>query len=250
MFDIPQCRRSFVGVPLEPPIYLLGLLLLLGGIGLWLWLRQKRRRQLWQLGIGTVLLILVTAFAEPGLMLGVSQDSGSTADAIVILGRGETLKGNRVTLAAQLWQQQRGPIIFNSGVYDSPRFQQQLLTTGLPNSALDGENCSLTTPENARFSAAILQARGARKIILVTDAPHSWRSRLEYEHQGFEVISAPISLPQTFTGLDRAFLMAREYFFLLTTSIGHRLGDSAPDPSLTQLLQRARTYGQQQPPRR
>jgi uncharacterized SAM-binding protein YcdF (DUF218 family) len=250
MFDISQCRRTFAGVPLEPPVYLLWLLLLLGGVGLWLWLRQKRRRQLWQLGIGTVLLILVTAFAEPGLMLGVPQDPGSTADAIVILGRGDTLNGNRAILAAQLWRQQRAPLIFNSGVYDSPRLQKWLLARGLPSSALDGENCSLTTPENAQFSAAILQARGARKIILITDGPHSWRSRLEYEYQGFEVISAPIPLPHTFTGLDRAFLIAREYFFLLTTSIGHRFSNSDPNPTPTQLLQRARDYGQQQPPRR
>jgi uncharacterized SAM-binding protein YcdF (DUF218 family) len=50
---------------------------------------------------------------------------------------------------------------------------------------------SLTTAENARFAALMLQAEGINKIILVTEAYHMRRSALAFEAQGIEVVLAP-----------------------------------------------------------
>jgi uncharacterized SAM-binding protein YcdF (DUF218 family) len=250
MFEHPQCQRPFVGVPLVLPAPLLWLmvLIMLGiCLALGFWLRRNLRRKLWPLGIGTALLLLLLALAEPGVLLGVPKDPGTLADAIVILGRGDYIDGNRVEVAAQLWRKKRAPIIYSSGVYDGPRLQKLLLAAGVPATALDGDNCSLSTPENALFSAAILNARGGNRILLVTDAPHSWRARLEYEQLGFTVLSSPSQLPAKLAGLERGLLLFREYFFLTTTAIGHRGGKPAPDPAVMPLLDAAKAYGQQQP---
>lgn len=247
MFDHPQCNRPLIGIPLILPLPWLGLACLGVGLVLWLWLRRNLRRKLWPLGIGVVLLTLLATLAEPGLMLGIPPDLGTPADAIVILGRGDTIKGDRVEVAQQLWQQRRAPLIYVSGIYDGPRIRKLLLAAGLPPSAVDGDNCSMTTPENALFSAAILQARQARNIILITDPPHSWRARIEYEHNGFAVTSHPATLPPSFIGPDRLLLIAREYLFLFTTAIGYQLGKSPPSPEVQVLLQAARAHGQRQP---
>jgi uncharacterized SAM-binding protein YcdF (DUF218 family) len=50
---------------------------------------------------------------------------------------------------------------------------------------------SRTTLENARLTRELLKASGIRRIYLVTHAWHMRRSRLAFEHFGFEVIPAP-----------------------------------------------------------
>jgi uncharacterized SAM-binding protein YcdF (DUF218 family) len=53
------------------------------------------------------------------------------------------------------------------------------------------EDKSMTTAENALFSASILKAAGIKKIVLVTQAYHMRRSVLVFEAQGLEVVMAP-----------------------------------------------------------
>ncbi len=53
------------------------------------------------------------------------------------------------------------------------------------------ESRSKDTEENGRFSAALLQAEGIRRIVLVTHAAHMRRAMREFESQGMEVIPAP-----------------------------------------------------------
>ncbi len=53
------------------------------------------------------------------------------------------------------------------------------------------EENSMTTAENALYSAAVLQPEGIKKIVLVTHAYHMRRSALLFEAQGFEVVMAP-----------------------------------------------------------
>lgn len=51
---------------------------------------------------------------------------------------------------------------------------------------------SRDTEENARATAALLQADGIRRIALVTHATHMPRSVLRFESAGFEVLPAPM----------------------------------------------------------
>jgi uncharacterized SAM-binding protein YcdF (DUF218 family) len=64
------------------------------------------------------------------------------------------------------------------------------------------EDISLTTAENAVFSAAILKRQGIKKIILVTHAYHMRRSFLVFQAQGLEVVMAPCGF-MSGNGVDR-----------------------------------------------
>jgi uncharacterized SAM-binding protein YcdF (DUF218 family) len=62
---------------------------------------------------------------------------------------------------------------------------------GVPATAMLLEGQSRTTTENAADTARLLQARGIRKILLVTSALHMRRARGLFERAGFEVVPAP-----------------------------------------------------------
>ena len=133
--------------------------------------------------------------ANAALVRGLPRDSGTTADAIVILGRGDNLRATRINVAAELWRQGRAPQIFASGRGDGRQMVKKLKKVGIPVETLDDENCSQTTAENADFTAALLQPRGIESIILVTDPPHMLRSLLTFRSAGFRVTPHPSPLP-------------------------------------------------------
>lgn len=164
------------------------------------------------------LLILSPKVAQVGnyFLSGlVPTDSGHSTDAIVVLGRGPQLQASRVKVAAQLWQQQRASLVFASGRGDAPKIIHMLEDLGLPPEALDGEPCSATTEENARFTAAILQPRGIHRIVLVTDPPHMLRSLLTFQSFGFDVTPHMSPLPNTFKKPGDGLLVFREWFGLI-----------------------------------
>jgi len=177
----------------------------------------RRKGLLSSLGVG--LLVLYLGVVSPkGIAAGgklltfpLPSDSGSEADAIVILGRGPELREGRVAIAEELWREQRSPLIFASGRGDALEIADDLMAHGVPASAVDGEPCSRTTEENAQFTANLLQPKGIHRILLVTDPPHMLRSLLTFRSLGFEVVPHPSPLPYYLAGKKRAFLIFREY---------------------------------------
>ncbi|MGB7381137.1 MAG: YdcF family protein [Rivularia sp. (in: cyanobacteria)] len=180
-----------------------------------------RWKRLWS-GFGTLLLVtyfsaqfpLTTAAANKGLVAFVPPDRGQTADAIVVLGRGEAFRNSRVEVAANLWESQRAPLIFASGSGDGSEIVNQLERIGIPSQALEEEHCSQTTKENALFTASVLQPQGIKKIILVTDPPHMLRSLLTFRNVGFEVIPHKSPAPHL-TQTRKAMMMFYEYMGLV-----------------------------------
>lgn len=177
-------------------------------------------------GAGFILLILFLLFSSR-TFIGVSNrllvslipsDRGETADAIVILGRGEELRPARMDMATQLWQEGRAPRLFVSGWGDAHPIADGLKQRGIPESAIDGEPCSRTTEENALFTAALLQPQGVKRILLVTDAPHMLRSLLTFRSLGFTVVPHPNSLP-AISKRQKGYLVYREYFGLLSYGV-------------------------------
>lgn len=211
------------------------------------WLNRPRGILLLS-GLTAILLVLL-AVADKGLVLFLPTDSGAKAEAIVVLGRGTELAIQRVDVVHKLWQAKRAPVIFVSGTYDAPRMLQQLQEKGIPRNVLDGENCSLTTPENALFTAAILQQRGIQRIVLVTDALHMWRSLLDFRDRGFTVIPHISPLSHKVGFMDKAFLTFREYLFLITSSLRELVYrqriPNLNSPELVNLVQQAQQYGNQ-----
>jgi uncharacterized SAM-binding protein YcdF (DUF218 family) len=165
---------------------------------------------------------LTIAIAKKGLVAFVPPDPGTTTDAIVVLGRGEEFRKSRVKIAAELWQSHRAPLIFASGAGDGLEIVEQLKAEGVPEKALDEEHCSRTTQENALFTAMILQPRGVKQILLVTDPPHILRSLLTFRRLGFEVIPHLSPIPPKLTPPKTAMLMFYEYMGLVSYGLEGR----------------------------
>ncbi len=62
---------------------------------------------------------------------------------------------------------------------------------GVPSTAILTESAALTTREEAVRIAATLHARGARRVLLVTDSQHMRRGRALFERAGLQVFAAP-----------------------------------------------------------
>jgi uncharacterized SAM-binding protein YcdF (DUF218 family) len=174
--------------------------------------------------VGFTLLLLYGLVCSPaGMALGnqvlmslLPQDTGQPTDAIVVLGRGKPLRPERVQVAAELWQANRAPLVFASGWGDAKPIARSLVQRGVAEQAVDGEPCSRTTEENAQFTAALLQPRGVRQILLVTDPPHMLRSFLTFQSFGFQVVPHPNPLPPEMNTRREAFLIVREYLGLMS----------------------------------
>jgi len=263
MFDSPLCKRPFTQIPLffnwgelewlKNLILVVILILVFLGIR---WILQQSKWKRWLrspkgslslIGFTAALLIMIS-LADKGLALFLPTDTGKAVEAIVVLGRGTEFGLPRIDLATELWQFKRAPIIFHSGMGDTPRTLPLLETKGIPQQVIDGENCSMTTPENAIFSAAILQAQGIKRILLVTDPPHMWRSLLEFRDEGFTVIPHTSPMPRNLGFLDKSFLTFREYVLLIGLNVKRLFPGQRPhaleSPELVNLVQKAKQYGQ------
>ncbi|PSB27153.1 YdcF family protein [Stenomitos frigidus] len=181
------------------------------------WLRRVRR---YAIALLISYLILISppfvALAMAGIGSPLPSDPGTKVDVIVILGRGREQSPARVEVGAQLWREQRAPVIFASGIVDAPELVAMLRHKNILAQAVSGESCSKTTWENAVFTKALLQPQGVKQILLVTDVPHLWRSLLIFEQAGFQVIPYASPLATEMTSPQRAMLLLREYFFLAT----------------------------------
>lgn len=258
MFDFDACPRSsskwtnltwaianFLTSPI--PLHVRGILLalLVASIFWILWkFRQSRWhkrfkrlqrlywRQRWvKVALGMVIVSLVTATAPSVTVAAqvlahpIPQDSGLQADAIVVLGRGMRLAEGRIAVATTLWQANRAPKIFVSGIVDAQQMAEQFIEHGVPETAIAGEGCSLTTEENAQYTANKLLPNHSQRIILVTDPPHMLRSLLTFNSLGFEVIPHLAPLPADLGERETAVLWLREYGGLMSYALLGRLTD-------------------------
>jgi uncharacterized SAM-binding protein YcdF (DUF218 family) len=201
------------------------------------WMIPKLRWKRFWSGSGVVLLVLywistfplTIAVEKKGLTAFIPPDPGTQTDAIVVLGRGGEFRNSRVEVAAELWQAHRAPLIFASGEGDGSEIVEQLKAKGIPDNTLDEEHCSQTTKENAMFTASILQPRGVKQILLVTDPPHMLRSLLTFQHSGFEVIPHTSPIPPHLTPTKTAMLMFYEYMGLVSYGLK---GEFSPSQQL------------------
>lgn len=178
----------------------------------------------------TIMLLICVAFMSPwgidlatkGIMVNVPEDTGEVVQAIVVLGRGDEFRQRRIERVEKLWEQQRAPKVFASGMLDAEFMLKQFETNGIPKTALSGERCSQSTEENALFSSALLYPEQVQKILLVTDTPHMMRSMLMFRALGFEVIPYPISLPDHWSNRLKSWILLREYLGLATYTLSDR----------------------------
>ena len=132
------------------------------------------------------------------------------ADAVVVLGGGsqygwlsrpnvrpEDLESSRLAAGARVWLAGRAPVVVLTGggargVSEARRMASAITRLGVPDSVLLLEERSRDTRGNAQFTAALVQPRGVRTILLVTSSLHMPRAALLFREAGFHVIPVPV----------------------------------------------------------
>ncbi|TSC29521.1 YdcF family protein [Corallococcus sp. Z5C101001] len=150
------------------------------------------------------------------------------ADALVVLGA-RVLPGGmpsgalvaRVGQAAALYHRGTAPwLVVSGGVGVHPPSEARVMRglleeAGVPSSACMLEEDSHSTRDNARFSASLLRARGARRVVVVSDPYHLLRARQCFRLEGLEVATSPAPIAGRMRAWDRAYWTVREAFALL-----------------------------------
>jgi uncharacterized SAM-binding protein YcdF (DUF218 family) len=184
----------------------------------------------------------LTQHLETQYTVKMAADYGE-ADAIVLLGGG--IKGadapqrpmpdlndaaDRVWFASQLYLKQKAPIIIATGGTLSWTGTQQteanamkmiLQDLGIPESRIIEEGQSLTTQENAQYTAQLLAQTKAQRIFLVTSAAHMPRAYRVFRHELPNMVIIPA--PTDFR----------------VSSIGHNILDWIPQASGLEMMNQA-----------
>ncbi len=152
------------------------------------------------------------------------RDERRRAGAIVVLGA-RVLPGGvassalraRVAHGVELFRQGLAPVLlFSGGVGGSPPAEALVsralaVAAGVPEGACAVETESLTTAQNARFSARLLGERGVKEILLVTDGYHLLRASRYFRKERLRVhVSPAVRDPGVFPWRDRLYWTLRE----------------------------------------
>jgi uncharacterized SAM-binding protein YcdF (DUF218 family) len=124
------------------------------------------------------------------------------ADVIVVLGGGKLPRSGidwnmddtpttRLGFGLQLYHASRASGMLLSGGDQALGMARKLREQGVPAAALQTEDASANTHQNALFSANILKREKLQRILLVTSGIHMPRALASFERQGLTVIPAP-----------------------------------------------------------
>jgi uncharacterized SAM-binding protein YcdF (DUF218 family) len=175
-----------------------------------------RWERLWQfVGLAGIAVFILSAYSPlPNALFrwSASPSDVQPADAIVVLGASVAENGQlsaeslrRTVRGMTLYRAGQAPVIVFSGIpnLDVPgpseaevraRLAREL---GIPREAILLEERAFTTREEANRIGEALRARGARRILLVTDPQHMGRARALFEHVGLQVLPAVAEYPRS-----------------------------------------------------
>jgi len=128
-----------------------------------------------------VVLLAAALYFFPRAFLCV--DSGpARADVIIVLGGGGAQAHERPERAAELFFARAALRILASGAGDDIINAHNMMRRGVPAGAIQLEDKSKTTRQNAEFSIAILRREHVHSAIIVTSWYHSRRALRTFEH--------------------------------------------------------------------
>ena len=182
---------------------------------IFLWRRHERRFAAIIGGVTLVFYLLCTGFIAERLMGSLERNydvpTYYQGDCIIMLGGGAIAgvkdvdgigmltasPSSRVLAAVRLQKELGVPIllaggqVFNDTGAEALIAKRVIMSLGVPEDKILVESKSLTTTQNALFSAEILREKGLTKPILVTSAFHMPRAVLNFERSGIDVIPYP-----------------------------------------------------------
>jgi uncharacterized SAM-binding protein YcdF (DUF218 family) len=161
-------------------------------------------RRAWSIaGIGAV-LVLAWCWSAASVLWHASRDRAAAADAIVVLGAAQYLGRPSPVLRSRLDHAMRlharglaSRIVLTGGTAEGDTTSEALvsraylLRAGVPDTVLLLENDGRTTAQSMRAVAALLEARGLRRVIVVSDPFHVFRAALLGRRHGLEVLTSP-----------------------------------------------------------
>jgi uncharacterized SAM-binding protein YcdF (DUF218 family) len=200
--------------------YTFGVLLTAAGLAYAWWRCPAARRRLCLAGVPLVVLVLLSlpclAYLEMGSLewqYPPLREPPAHVEALVVLAgsirpadatrlRPEPAEDTlyRCLYAAELYRQVGGcPVVVSGGRMNGDPMEPSCAAVmrdflqGLGVSAADlvTEDDSRTTYENATGCRELLERRGVRRVVLVTDAGHMLRAERCFRRQGLEVVAAP-----------------------------------------------------------
>lgn len=155
----------------------------------------------WLIGIPIVLVALIVGisiYLQPNNFLGCTTAPGdkaecSKADAIVVVSGGDTVA--RTNVGIELFKNGwADTLIFSgaaqdkSGPSNAAAMKLQALGAGVPESAIDIDEASANTKQNAENTRSIVSEKNFHDIILVTSGYHQRRASLEFNKMADGVI--------------------------------------------------------------
>lgn len=163
--------------------------------------------------------------------------------AIVVLGGGRNLYApenadgedvslsslSRLRYAASLYRTTRLPLMTSGGKPSGGKLAEGLLMARVLEEefkvpVLLVESQSMNTAQNALFSRPLLQAAGVERILLVTEAFHMRRARLEFRNTGILTVPAPMGFRGPEPGDPKNFLPTAKGLMLSSEALREWLG--------------------------
>ena len=106
------------------------------------------------------------------------------------------------------------------GVAEADGLARELARLGVPDAAIVRERLSLSTRDNARYTAEVLRKRRIESVLLVTCAWHLPRARALFEREGLAV--EPVGAEDPSASLvSRAYRWARERVAARLDGVAH-----------------------------
>lgn len=186
-----------------------------GGRPAWLW-RLLLLAMLWLLGVAAWIV-----------WVG-QRDQAAPADAIIVLGaaaydaRPSPVFQERIRHGLDLYQRGYAPVLLFTGGYGGSRARfsesqvarRYALQQGIPESAILIESVSRTTRENLLQARALMQERGLRTAIVVSDPLHMSRALRLSRELGVDAVGSPTPSTRFRTVQTQwRFLLQEVYFF-------------------------------------
>lgn len=176
-------------------------------------------------GIFALLLFVISALTPiPNAAAGWLSVPAAIApsDAIVVLGADVNADGElgssslrRAIVGMTLFRAGLAPRLVFLGTLSNSASEAALradlaVQLGLPRDAILTHAGARTTREEAQQTAALLQPRGIRTILLVTDSRHMRRAQYVFERHGFQVRPAPANdFPSAASGPEDRLQLTR-----------------------------------------
>jgi uncharacterized SAM-binding protein YcdF (DUF218 family) len=175
----------------------------------------------------------------------------SEADAIVVLGcRGRTALVRRLDRGVRLFQAGVAPLLVLSGggagpVAEAEQMREAALASGVPEAALLIDRESRNTLENARNTARLLESRGLRSVLLVSQRAHLPRAAMLFRLAGLRVTgSAAVRSPSLWSGIGAGVReIAALPWSLLRAPIMLRTAAACTETVLRRQVSRRRSAG-------